>query len=141
MLFGAGQVDLQHPRARVTAAQGFGVNHPRQNDVVGKHPGAQHLFFRVHAVQVGPQQAVVRFRGNRPVFTEIVRGHQNGVFDFRVARAAADIASNRFFHVRAGRGQVQVQQGFGGNHHAGDAKTALHRARLCETVGVYVLLP
>ena len=131
-----GQIDLQNPRARVLRAQRLGVKHVRQRHVVRKKPFAHDLRRRVHAGDVLAQVPEPLRRFHRAVLAEEVRRHQDGVLDLLVASAAADVAADGGLHVRAAGGKGFIEELLGGDHHAGDAEAALHRARRRERVGV-----
>ena len=136
----AGQVDLLHPRARVFGAQGLGVDHAGKRDVIHEKPGAQHLFRHVHPrKQVADARVRVAVRHGQ-VFAQHPGRQQNGLLDAHIARAAADVAPDGLFDI-LGRGVgVLGDQRLGAQHHAGDAKAALHRARLPEGVDVHLAL-
>ena len=85
-------------------------------------------------------------RGDLTIFTEEIPCQKDRVLDLFVACTAAKITFDRLFDGRAGGVEVLVQQRFRRDDHPGDAKAALYRAGLCETmfinahfIGIYPL--
>ncbi len=104
------------------------MEHPVKIQVVGIDAGAVDLFGGIDAF--GPP---VKLQGmplprDSLLLTEEFRGHQDGLFDFLIARAAAEIAADGLFHVLGCRIRVQIQKAFRRDDHARGAETALNGA-------------
>ena len=132
----AGQVDLFHTSSGVLGAQGLGVDHAGDLDIVHEQAGAQHLLLHVHAGEVCADAGLAVVLGNGQVLAEHLGGQQNGLLDANITGAAADVAADGLLHILTGGVQVLIQQALGADHHAGDAEAALYRAGLAEGVHI-----
>ena len=131
----------QHAGAGVFASQGGAVQHPLHIVVVGVLAGAEHLFLGVKALHPGAYFPVVvgRLRYHAGA---LYLGRQLDSVDYlNVARAAAVVVAYGVAHLRLCGVRVLIQQRFCAHHHAGYAKAALHRPRLCVGEGVHLLFP
>ena len=123
-----GDIEPVDPGAGTAGKDQPGMEHPVKIQVVGIDAGAVDLFGGIDAF--GPP---VKLQGmplprDSLLLTEEFRGHQDGLFDFLIARAAAEIAADGLFHVLGCRIRVQIQKAFRRDDHAGDAETALNGA-------------
>ena len=134
------RVDGQHPGPGISAADGAGIDHAVQVDVIRIDAGALHLLLHVHPGDPGAHGPVARSLRQLPG-AEDLRRQQNGVDDLHITRAAADVGTDGEGRLLPGGGGIDVQQPLGGHHHARGAETALDRPRLTEGVGVDGLLP
>ena len=136
-------VDVQHPGPGVLGADGGGVDHAIQVQVVAVLPGAQHL-----APHVGPEGPVAHAEGRALLQGRVDvllppedgPGQGDALDDLLVAGAPAEVATDGLLDLRLGGVGVDVQQGLAGEHHAGDAEAALHRPHRPEGVDKGLLL-
>lgn len=68
-------------------------------------------------------------------------GQKDGVDDFFIPGAAADIIADGNGRLVPGGIRVPINEALGAQHHPRDAEAALHRARRAEGVSVDLLLP
>ena len=132
-----GGVDVQHPGSGVLGADGGGVRHAVQVQIVAVLPPAQHLVAHVGAEGPRPHAVVLPLLqggidGRLPA--EDGPGQGNALDDFLVAGAAAHVAPDGLFDLRLGGVGVLIQQGLARHYHAGDAEAALNRAHRAEGV-------
>ena len=133
-------MDGQHPGPGIGAADGAGVDHAVEIDVIGVDAGAPHLLLRVDPgdpAAHGPVPRPLRQLSG----PEDLRRQQNGVDDLHIARAAADIGTDGEGRLLPAGGGVHVQQALGRHHHAWGAEAALNGPGLAEGVGIDLLLP
>ena len=132
------RMDGEHPCAGVPAAHGAAVNHALISQIVRILAVAQHLFAHIQPVYPRPHLPG-GFLGGNLALAQQARGDFDRLDDLHIARAAADVVAQRMadFFLR-GIG-VCIQQGLGGDHHAGNAEAALHGACLAEGKGINVL--
>ena len=134
-------VDGQDPGPGVLAAHCAAVAHPVHIHIIRILAIAQDLFLHVQPVDAAAHFPVVG-RGRRQLpLPEDLTGQQDTVNDLHIAGAAADVVADGEGSLLTGGIGISVQQGLGGDDHAGDAEAALDGARLAEGEGVNLLFP
>ena len=138
---GRGGINRQHTGTGILAAHRAAVAHAVHIHVVGVLAVALHLLLHVQTVDAAAQFPVIGAGSGDFPLAEDLRRQQNAVDDLYIAGAAADVVADGKGRLLAGGVGIYIQQALGGDHHAGDAETALNRARLAEGEGKDLLLP
>ncbi len=134
---GGGGVDRDDARVGVRGAQHLYVQHARHHHVAGVLQGARHLARRIDATHVGADHLVVlalvlgQRRGGPGAVHDVAR-ELDGIEDFLVAGAAADIAAEALLDLLGSDERIGADGGRCRHHHARDAVAALAGAGLVE---------
>ena len=136
--FGLLGVDGVDDGAGIGRADGGGIDHAVQIDVVGVLAVAQDLFPHVQPVD-GLAQRPVGIQGRDFALALELCGQTHGLDDLHIAGAAADVVLDGGGALFLGGIVVDIQKRLGAHDHARDAEAALHRARRAEGVGIELL--
>ena len=136
--FGLLGVDGVDDGAGIGRADGGGIDHAVQIDVVGVLAVAQDLFPHVQPVD-GLAQRPVGIQGRNLALALELCGQTHGFDDLHIAGAAADVVLDGGGALCLGGIVIDIQKRLGAHDHARDAEAALHRARRAEGVGIELL--
>ena len=117
----------------ILAAQYLGVQHPIGVEISGKSRLARDLGSGIRARNgtANSDQRILRLRKLRRL---PLRCSLNGLDDSSVARAAAEVALERFLDFLVGGMGMSIEQSFGGHDHPRRTEATLHRPMLDESL-------
>ena len=127
------RADIEHAGARIFAAHRAAVTHAVNINVVGIFPVALHLFGNINAMHARADLKILLLLGDLSFAQDLCR-EQDTVDNLDIARAAADVVANGEGRLLARGIGVLVKKRLGRDHHTGNTKAALHRARLAESI-------
>ena len=106
-------MDGQHTGPGIFTAHGAAVNHTVQVNIIRIFTCAQDLLSGIDARHSLAHPCAILFQGKFSAIAEKLRRQQNGINNFFIARAAADIVPDGKCHLLPGRGRVHIQQRLG----------------------------